>query len=119
MDHLLGVGVGELLYVGAPVLRKLVGQPVDVGRRVGLLLDRLAGRLILLPHGDHHERQEHGVDHAQRRVDEARHVVVLLARGGGHQAMHELETREREESDPPDHQNAIDYRVQHAEDSPP
>ena len=111
MDHLFGVGSDELLDVGAPVLRKLVGQPEDVGRRVGLLLDRLAGQPVLLPHGDHHERQQHGVDHAQRRVDEACNVVVLLARAGGHQALHQLEAHEREEADPPDHQDAIDYRV--------
>ena len=111
MDHLFGVGSDELLHVGAPGLRKPVGQPVDVGRRVGLLLDRFAGRPVLLPHGDHDERKQHGVDHAQSRVDEARNVVVLLARGGGHQAMHELEAREGQEADPPDQKDAIDYGV--------
>jgi hypothetical protein len=36
---------------------------------------------------------------------------VLLARGDGHEAMHELEAREREEADSSDHQYAIEYRV--------
>jgi hypothetical protein len=31
--------------------------------------------------------------------------------GGRHEAMHQLEAREREEADPSDHQDAIDYRV--------
>ena len=111
MDHLLGVGSDELLEVGAPLLRKLVGQPVDVGCRVGLPLDRLAGQLVLFPHGDHHERDKHGVDHAECRVDEACNVVVSLARAGGHQAMHQLKACEREEADPSDDQDAIEYRV--------
>src|SRR3712207_9318247 len=38
LDHLFGVGSDELLDVGAPGLRKPVGQPEDVGCRVGLLL---------------------------------------------------------------------------------
>ena len=88
LDHLFGVGSDELLDVGAPRLWKLVGQPEDVGRRVGLLLDGFSGGPILFPHGDNHERQQNGIDHAQRRVDEAGHVVVLPSRGGWHEALH-------------------------------
>src|SRR5919112_3725487 len=40
VGHLFDVGSDELLDVGAPGLRKPVGQPEDVSRRVGLLLDR-------------------------------------------------------------------------------
>jgi hypothetical protein len=35
----------------------------------------------------------------------------LPSRGGGHEALHKLEARKREEADPSDHQDAIDYRV--------
>jgi hypothetical protein len=101
VDHLFGVGSDELLDVGAPRLWKLVGQPEDVSRCVGLLLDDFSGRPILLPHGDNHELQQNSIDHTQRRVDEAGHVVVLPSRGGGHEALHKLEAREREEADPP------------------
>ena len=93
LDHLLCVGSDELLEVGAPRLRKPVGQPEDVGRRVGLLLDRLAGRLEFLPHGDDHERKQNGVDHAQGCVDETCDVVVGPARVGGNEALHQLEAR--------------------------
>jgi hypothetical protein len=109
VDHLLGVGSDELLDVGIPGLRKPVGQPEDVGRRVGLLLDRYTGRLVLLPHGDDHESQQHGVDHAQRSVDEACHVVVGLARGGGYEALHQNESAKRHEAYTADHKYAIHY----------
>src|SRR3712207_589712 len=106
VDHLFGVGSDEVLDVGAPRLRKPVGKPEDFGCRVGLLLNRYTGRLVLLPHGDNYERNEHGVDHAQGRVDEASDVVVSLAGGGGHEALHHLETGEREEASPTDHKYA-------------
>jgi hypothetical protein len=32
--------------------------------------------------------------------------------------VHQLEAHEREQADPPDHQKAIEYRVQQGEDSP-
>ena len=91
MDHLLGVGSGEFLEVGALGFGQLIAQPEDLGHRVGLLLDRLACGLVFLPHGDDHERQKHGVDHAQSRVDETGNVVVGLARLGWNEAMHQLE----------------------------
>ena len=90
-------------------LWKSIAQPEDLCRGVGLLLDSVAGGLKLLPHGDHHERQEHGVDHAQSRVDEARYVVRPLARAGGHQTVHQFEPYEREQTNPPDHKYTIDY----------
>jgi hypothetical protein len=70
--------------------------------------EHLASLLPNRPQISDHERQEHGVDHAQGRVDEPCHVVVLLARDGGHQTMHQLETGEREEAYPSDHQDTID-----------
>src|SRR5215212_11888324 len=94
MDHLLGVGSGELLDVGALGLGQLIAKPEDLGHRVSLLLDRLACGLVFLPHGDDHECEKHGVDHAQSCVDEARNVVVSLARLGGNEAMHQLEPYE-------------------------
>src|SRR5918992_2014870 len=109
VDHLFGVGSDELLDVSAPRLRKPVGQPEDVGRRVGLLLDRYTGRLVLLPHGDDHERQQNRVDHTQSRVDEACNVVVGLARGGGNEALHQNESAKRHEAYTADHEYAIDY----------
>jgi hypothetical protein len=111
MDHLLSVGPGELLDVSALGFWQLVAKQEDLGRRVGLLLDRLACGLVLLPHGDDHERQKHGVDHAQSRVDETGHVVVSLARDGRHEAMHQFEPYECDEANPSDHQDAVNSRV--------
>ena len=97
--------------MGTLGLGQLVAQQEYLRGRVGLLLDRLAGGLVLLPHGDDHERQEHGVDHAKGGVDEAGNVVVPLARLGGHEPMHQLEPHEREEANPTDHQDAVNRRV--------
>ena len=90
-------------------LRKPMSQPEDLGHSVGLLLDRLAGRVVFLPHGDDYERNEHGVDHAKGCVDEACNVVVGLARGGGYEALHQLQPGERGEANCPDHKYAINY----------
>jgi hypothetical protein len=109
VDHLVGVGSGEFLDVRTFWLRKPVGQPEDLGYRVGLLLDRYAGRVVFLPHGDNYERNEHGVDHAKGRVDKACNVVVGLARGGGYEALHHLETGERDEASPTAHKYAKNY----------
>ena len=67
--------------------------------------------MVLLPNGDDHERQKHGVDHAQGRVDEACHVVVSLARGDGHEAIYQLEAHERDEANSTDHQDAVNCSV--------
>src|SRR5215208_3646394 len=107
--HLLGVGTGEFLDVGSFWLREPIAQPEDLGQGVCLLLDRLAGRVVFLPHGDDHERKQHGVDHAQGRVDEACNVVVSLARGGRYKALHHLKPGEREEASPIDYKYAINY----------
>ena len=88
MDHLLGVRSGEFLDVRTFWFGEPMGQPGDLGRGVGLLLDRRVGGLEFLPHGDDHQSQDHGVDHAQGRVDEASDVVVLPARSGGYEALH-------------------------------
>src|SRR5215216_1797686 len=109
MNHLFGVGTGEFLEVGSFWCRKPIAQPVDLSQGVGFLLDRFACGLIFLPHRDDHERQEHGVDHAQGRVDEASDVVVGLSRGGGYEALHQLQPGEREEAGPTDHNYAINY----------
>src|ERR671910_1591345 len=107
--HLLGVGTGEFLDVGTFGLRKPMGQPEDLGHGVGFLLDRYTGRIVFLPHGDNHERQQNGVDHAQSCVDEACNVVMSLARGGGYEALHHLETGECYEASPTDHKYAKNY----------
>jgi hypothetical protein len=86
-----------------------MAQPGDLGYRVGLLLDRYTGRVVFLPNGDNYERNEHGVDHAKGRVDEASHVVVSLARGDGNEALHQLQPGERDEASPTDHKYAIHY----------
>src|SRR5215213_7926754 len=109
MNHLFGVGTDEFLDVRTFWLGKPMGQPEDLGRGVCLLLHCLACRLEFLPHGDDHERQQHGVDHAQGRVDETSNVVVGLARGGGYDALHHLQPGEREEASPTDHKYAINY----------
>ena len=70
--------------------------------------EHLASLLPNRPQISDHEGKEHGVDHAQGRVDEPCHVVVLLARDGGNETMHQLETGEREEAYPSDHQDTID-----------
>src|SRR5215203_4746596 len=102
VDHLFGISFGELLDVGALWFGQLIAQPEDLGSRVGLLFHRLARGLVLFPHGDHHEREEHSVDHAQGRIDEACNVVVLLARSGWHEAMHQFEPHERDQAYCPD-----------------
>jgi len=73
----------------------------DLGHRVGLLLDRLGGGLVFLPHGDDHERKEHSVDHTQSRVDEACNVIVPLAQVGGNEAMDQLEPPSATKQTPP------------------
>ena len=109
MGHLLGVGSAKLLDVSALGLGEPMSQPGDLGRGVRLLIDRLACRLVFLPHGYDHERQDHSVDHAQGRVDETGHVVVGLSRGGGNEALHQLQADERDEASPTDHKYAINY----------
>jgi hypothetical protein len=109
VDHLVGIRSGESLDVRTFGLREAMGQPEDLGHGVGLLLDRYTGRVVFLPHGDNYERNEHSVDHAKGRVDEAGHVIVSLAQGGGNEALHHLETGERDEASPTDHKYAIDY----------
>src|SRR5215204_3460949 len=107
--HLLGVGTGEFLDVRTFGFREPMGQPEDLRYGVGFLLDRFAGRVVFPPHGDDHERQQNGVDHAKGRVDEACNVVVWLAGGGGYEAHHQLQPGEREEASPTDHKYSINY----------
>ena len=109
VDHILGIRSGEFLDVRTFWLGKPIAQPVDLRQGVGFLLDRYTGRIVLLPHGDNYERNEHGVDHAKGRVDEASDVVVSLALGGGNEALHHLETGERHEASPTYHKYAINY----------
>jgi hypothetical protein len=109
VDHLLGVGSAQFLEVGTFGFREPIGQPGDLGQGVGLLLDRLTGCPVFLPNGDNNEGQKHGVDHTQSRVDEASDVVVGPARGGGNEALHQLQPGERDEASSTDHKDAIDY----------
>jgi hypothetical protein len=56
-----------------------MGKPGDLGYRVCLALCCFAGSLILLPHSNDHECQQHGVYDTQDSVDVAGNIVVLLA----------------------------------------
>ena len=87
--------------MGAFGLRRSVAQPEGLDHRVGLLLDRAIRRPGTPPHRDDHERQKHGVDHAQGRVDEARNVVVLTPRAGGLEPVQRLEVSERDQATSP------------------
>jgi hypothetical protein len=91
-------------WLGEPM-----GQPGDLGRGVGFLLDRVVGRIEFLPHGDDNEGEQHGVDHAQGGVDEACYVVVGLSRGGGNESLHQLQPRDRGEANRSDYEHAISY----------
>nr|WP_308191891.1 hypothetical protein [Kitasatospora humi] len=73
-----GVGEGLLLQLRAERRGQFPGDPVDVGQRVGLLEGGPAGRVVVVPDGDHHEGEQHGVEHADGGEDEPRHVVVGL-----------------------------------------
>src|SRR5829696_8144206 len=107
VDDFVGVGTGEFLDVGAFWLREPIAQPEDLSHGVCLLLYRVIGRLEALPNSDNHQRNQNGVDHTQRRVDEACHVVVLLARLSWHEALHQEEPAKGEEAYPADHEHAI------------
>src|SRR5918998_3446974 len=61
-------------------------KPGDLGHRVCLALYRFSSPLILLPHGDDHERQQTRHTRHYDSVEEASDVIVLLALFGGHQA---------------------------------
>jgi hypothetical protein len=54
IDHLLGLGSGEFLEVGTFWFGESMGQPEDLGHRIGLLLDR-ATSLLVFPHTDRFE----------------------------------------------------------------
>src|SRR3712207_1432762 len=97
----------DLLRFGEPM-----GEPEDLGQRVGLTLHRDPRSAELLPHGDDHERQEHSVDDAQGGIDEAGDVVVLPADGHGHQALHHRQPDDRGEASPADDQDARDHAHQ-------
>jgi hypothetical protein len=90
VDHHLGVGTAQFLDVRTFCFREPISESEDLSHRVSLLLDRCIGCLVLFPNGDNHEGEQHGVDHAQRCVDEASDVVVLLARVSWHEALHHL-----------------------------
>ena len=74
----------------------------DLGQRVGLGFHRNAGTPEFFPRCDDHERQQDG-------VDEAGHVVVLLADRRGHQALDQRQPEDRDEASPTNHQKAINY----------
>ena len=60
-------------------LREPMGESGDVGHRVCLALYRFVSLLILLPYSDDQECQQHSVHDAYDGVEEASHLVVLLA----------------------------------------
>ena len=90
-----------------------VGEPEDLGQLVGLATHGRLGRLVLFPHGDDHEREQHGVDDADDRVDEPGHVVMLSATGRRHGALHRPQADDRDEHDREDRQKAVDSGGQH------
>jgi hypothetical protein len=74
-----GPGVGADEPLDAPYRgRGPVGEEVVPGELVGLALHRVLGRLVLLPHDDDHEGQQHGVGDPEERVDKVGDVVVFL-----------------------------------------
>src|SRR5215217_8348174 len=68
-----------------------MGEPEDPCKLVSFIRSDVLGRFPLFPDGDKHEPEQHGVGDAQDCVDEARHVVVLLAPLGGDQALHQYQ----------------------------
>ena len=66
------------------------------------------GRLVVLPHGDDHEREQHGVGDAQDREDEACDVVLPLSAFGWHQALHQYQPRDRPEHGHEDRQDDVE-----------
>ena len=89
-------------------LGQLGGEEVDSGQLVCLTLHVGLGRLVVLPHGDEHERKQHSVGHSQDRVDEASDVVVLLSEARGHQALHHYQPHDRPEHGHEDRQDDVE-----------
>jgi hypothetical protein len=103
-----GVRPGEVLDVRALRFGQLGGEEVDSGQLVCLTLHVGLGRLVVLPHGDDHERKQHGVGDAQDRVDEAGDVVVLPSEARGHQALHHYQPHDRPEHGHEDRQDDVE-----------
>jgi hypothetical protein len=76
-------------------LGELGGEEVDAGQLVRLALHVGLGRLVILPHDDDHEGQQHGVGDAQDHMDKAGDVVVLLPEASGYQALHQEQPSDR------------------------
>ena len=81
-DHGRGVAQDVGAEVFAHIRRERLALPVDAAQRARLLADRRFGLAEVLPGDDHHEGQQHGVDHPHHRDDEARDVVVFAVREG-------------------------------------
>ena len=109
VDHLFCVRSAELLELSPFGFRELMSEPEDLGQGVCLGFHRNAGTPEFFPRCDYHERQQHGVDDTQDGVDEAGHVVVLLADRRGHQALDQRQPEYRDEASPTNHQKAINY----------
>ena len=62
--------------LGAALDRKGEGDAVQVDDGLGLVANRVFGLAEILPHGDHHEGQHHGIEHADHRELEPGDLVV-------------------------------------------
>ena len=98
----------EVLEVGALGLGQLGGEVVGSGQFVRLTLHVGLGRLVVLPHGDDHEGEQHGVGEAQDGVDEAGDVVLPLSTVWGHKALHHQQPRDRHEHGQEDRKDYVD-----------
>ena len=86
-----------------------MSEAEDLGQRVCLSFHRDAGTPEFFPGCDNHERQQDGVDDTHDGVDEACHVVLLLADRRGHQALDQRQPEDRGQASPTNHQNTINY----------
>jgi hypothetical protein len=100
------VVASQLLDVASFRLGQAVGEPEDGVQLVCFLGRRVVGRLPVLPDGDDHEPEQHGVGHSQDRVDEAGHVVVLQAPLDGHQALDQDQSADRSRDEQQDQEQA-------------
>jgi hypothetical protein len=105
-----GPGIGEQGRLDGVSLGRgePLGQAVQVRQRVGLLLGVQLGPLEPLPHGEHDEGEQDGVDDPQHGVDEARDLGVRLQRCRGRGSAHCGHGHERQQHGPPDDRDAME-----------
>src|SRR5262245_36073454 len=79
LDDRLGVRSSQLLQRQAPSVWQVLGERAEICDRVRLELRGQLGHVEILPDDDHDVGDEHTIDEADDGVDEAGHLVVLLA----------------------------------------